>query len=186
MLFRYHRLPGVNFQASELDGLLWVLLPVSHQVKLAVASVYVPPVSSPYFCNQFVAQLSSEIDQYSHSWLVVLAGDFNAHIGALPSIIHAPHPIFYERRRCSRFTRAFGKQIVDMCNRLNLLVLNGLLDIPSHNGWQPTRLAGDAAVDLVITSSSILPYIQLFEVSDEDVDTVTPTIYRWCSICSCR
>ena len=168
MLFRSHRLPGVDFRASSLDGLLWVLLPVG-QTKLAVASIYVPPASSPYFCNQLIERLSSEILHYSRSWVVVLTGDFNAHIGDMPSIIQTPELVFFDRHRCSRLTKPFGKKLVEMCNDLNLLILNGLHAVPSTNGWQPTRLVGDAAVDLIIISSALLPYVRHFQVSGDDI-----------------
>ena len=155
------------------DGILWILLDRGHTMKLAVASVYIPPASSPY-CTKLLRDrfncLRHDLLKFKPVYDVILLGDFNAAIGCTPALLNSLGQVQHSIQRgcCSSKMNLHGRKLCELAEAFELVIVNGL-HIPGVEPPKPTTVLGHDVLDYAVVDTRLLPLLQTFLVDEEDV-----------------
>ena len=135
---------------------------------ILLCSCYIPPNHSPYFNPDIFPNLENDINFFKRDYFVVLAGDFNARTGVehdfinydscnlAPGGISPPTTKIAPRKSFDTHVNDLGKQLLEMCNSLDLRILNGRCKGDSLGQITFHGNQGSSTVDYIIASHEIL------------------------------
>jgi hypothetical protein len=186
------------------QNILWLKLDkmffgLSHDVYLCV--VYIPPISSPHYDNDFIS-LEGEVSTFSSKGKIVLIGDFNSRTGENPDFIEKDSsqindfdgvdllsPDYVTDTELKRVNQDFiinshGKTLLDLCSSSRLRILNGRFLGDSLDYFTYMSNNGFSSVDYAILSESLLPSVKYSKTNDFTYlpDHVQIELYLKCSI----
>ncbi|KAI4885658.1 hypothetical protein NFI96_003646 [Prochilodus magdalenae] len=129
-----------------------------------LCAVYTPPIESPYYDEEDVHTLHTEISHFQAQGNVLLCGDFNARTGSKLDYIDPQGnkhvfgqsslyltPTLRSRNNLDRTTNKSGKELVQLCRALGLYMLNGRVRGDSFGRFTYCSALGASVVDYAIT-----------------------------------
>ena len=164
-------------------------------------AVYIPPISSPHYDNDFIS-LEGEVSTFSSKGKLVLIGDFNSRTCQNPDFIEKNSsqindfdgvdllpPDYVTDTELKRVNQDFiinshGKNVLDLCLSSWLRILNGRFLGDSLGYFTYMSNNGFSSVDYAILSESLLPSVKYFKTNDFTYlsDHVQIELYLKCSI----
>jgi hypothetical protein len=160
-----------------------------------IGCVYIPNESSIHFDSEWSAAVINDILSLSDTGLpLILLGDFNARTGNLDDFMDCDNFVAHEcgldvysdvyfdkrdvlasdnfhvtRHNCDRTINNNGRKLVELCQILNLKILNGRCGADKEKGEYTCRTAnGQSTVDYALISSDSIPNISDFHVDNFD------------------
>jgi hypothetical protein len=136
-----------------------------------LCAVYIPPISSPHYDNDFIS-LEGEVSTFSSKGKIVLIGDFNSRTGQNPDFIEKDSsqindydgvdllPPDYvtdtELKRVNQdcIINSHGENMLDLCLSSRLRILNGRFLGDSLGYFTYISNNGFSSVDYAILSES--------------------------------
>ena len=129
-----------------------------------LCAVYTPPIESPYYDEEDVLTLHTEISHFQAQGNVLLCGDFNARTGSKLDYIDPQGnkhvfgqsslyltPTLRSRNNLDRTTNKSGTELVQLCRALGLYMLNGRIRGDSFGRFTYCSALGASVVDYAIT-----------------------------------
>ena len=181
MLVKTRLFPYIQkMDKTKSKCILWVALGASHDViYLIVGAVYIPCVSSIHNDVSDYDTISEDMvalhAKYNCPFL--LLGDCNSRTGKLDdflsqnSVKHTFQSLGLETKRynCDEKVDVNGRHLIDLCNDLNLCIVNGRFGQDKSVGQCTcVKTSGQSLVDYAIVSSSLFPSITDFYVDKFD------------------
>ena len=169
---------GISRQQSLMEkDVIWVRLDKTFfglNRDIFVAAAYRPPRESTV--GTFYSKLEKDITKYSSKGDIILIGDFNSRIGQLDQTISHIYideldnmnsrQLFLGDKRTSQdtTTNKKGKDFLDLCNKSQLVILNGrkLGDISGK--YTCHKYNGSSVVDFIATSYNLYSKVKYFKV----------------------
>lgn len=132
----------------KVEGVQWIRINTG-SVNLFVGCVYFPPWKGGriYQNNDALSELEADIVEFQQQGMVMCMGDFNAHIGNIPSIIGRET---FGRVSCDGNTDCYGKTFVSAMNSVGFVILNGVNSVADFTYDGP---AGKSVVDFICVDS---------------------------------
>ena len=145
-----------------------------------LCAVYVPPISSTHFENDFVS-LENEMCSFAKLGKIILMGDFNARTGQSPDFIDEDSsqinnfdasnllPANYEvdseinRTNQDIVINSHGKSLLELCISSRLRILNGRYIGDSLGNHTFMSVNGYSTVDYALVSASLLSSVKYFK-----------------------
>ncbi len=181
---------GIKLINSSLPDVLWLKLNKDFfnlDKDIFLATIYLPPLHSHWYDNlgyDIFDELGIEILEFSQKGMILLAGDFNAKTANetglplpqdmdpnepyLPTGVHEVN--FYRMSKDNNPIDPFGRSLLDICNNLSLVILNGNVGTDKNIGsftFQRKLYNGklqQSVIDYMIASLDLLPLISEFEI----------------------
>lgn len=129
-----------------------------------LCAVYTPPVESPYYDEEYISSLHTEISHFQAQGNVLLCGDFNARTGSKLDYVDpqgnkhvfgqcSPYltPALRIRNSLDHSVNKSGKELVHLCRALGLYMLNGRIRGDSLGRFTYCSALGASVVDYAIT-----------------------------------
>ena len=177
------------------DSVMWVKLEFGEDSleQLILGAVYVPHEGSKYHENTIFDDIANDCIflKAKYNAPICLIGDFNARTGLLKDFVEtADFPIFQagpglnlddaitsideleslgictRRINQDRATNNNGRQLIEMCKSLDLLVVNGRIGKDKNIG--KFTCDGKSVIDYVIASAELFPQLLNFYVDSFD------------------
>lgn len=173
-------------KGTKSENRLWLKLDrnfFDFDKDLYVCSVYIPPINSNYYENDFET-LENEISIFANKGKILLVGDFNSRTGCHPDYIVNDSlrlndfseenilPRNYlidsvdERKNQDKISNNHGKKLLEMCISSRLRILNGRYMGDSLGFFTCLTSNGLSCVDYAILSESLLPSVLYFITQD--------------------
>jgi endonuclease/exonuclease/phosphatase family metal-dependent hydrolase len=148
-----------------------------------LCAVYIPPISSPHYDNDFIS-LEGEVSTFSSKGKIVLIGDFNSSTGENPNFIVKDSsqindfdgvdllPPDYvtdtELKRVNQdvIINSHGNNLLDLCLSSRQRILNGRFLRDSLGYFTYMSNNGFSSVDYAILSESLLSSVTYFKTND--------------------
>lgn len=162
-------------------------------VNIVIGNVYIPPEGSKYSDKDNFETLTAQILDYSIDNHIIMCGDFNAHTGTLDDICNFDHNVLNTLELNDNFMNDFlndlrdndatinlplrknsdvkrinnyGKELIDLCKNLNLVVVNGRAGNDSSLGKCTTK--DNSVIDYFLVNPTLFEHINEFEVHPFD------------------
>jgi len=147
--------------------------------KINVALFYIPNEGSKYWYNTIMEDIENDIfeQQTKNDCPMFIMGDLNARTGLLKDCIQTddacPDPNWNnttnERYNQDKKTNNNGKALIEICNNLNLNIINGRFGADKNVGkFTCSTYNGSSTIDYILTSDSLLDKIKEFDIHDFD------------------
>jgi hypothetical protein len=166
-----------------------------------LCAVYIPPISSPHYDNDFIS-LEGEVSTFSNKGNIVLIGDFSSRTGQNPDFIEKDSsqindfdgvdllpPDYVTDTELKRINQDFiinsyGTNLLDLCLSSRLRILNGRFLGDSLGYFTHMLNNGFSSVNYAILSESLMPSMKYFKTNDFTYlsDRVQIELYLQCSI----
>ena len=142
-----------EMRRSELEDLIWVRVEVGRE-KMFVGGVYLVPGSSTRKgkAREIIEkEIGGDIARFTQEGHVVLAGDWNCKIGRLASIVGGRE---FDRRNTSRRADTRGRKVVELMNRSDMVILNGIRGSTAQDTYDGPR--GGSVNDYIAVSRGVV------------------------------
>jgi hypothetical protein len=171
--FHNHLSPNLSqWKEGSHDSYLWLQVNRSVAHNLFVYVVYIAPIGSKHKIKSLFQNLAVDIvEVQTIGGIVLLGGDFNAHIVVLPNtidtsdlceLLHAPElaetkqpSVVAKRQDPNASVGGWGCELLALCYDIRLFILNGRT--PGDKSGEFTCLANGAhnTIDYIIGSHAI-------------------------------
>ena len=148
---------------------------------LFICACYVPPVSSPYYEDDFL-KLENEILNISNLGDILIVGDLNARISDTPDFIYNENEsqssiqnilpdnysvdVNLHRHATDKVLNTQGQGLIDLCIASQLRILNGRFVGDMFGNFTCHKSYGASTVDYALTSVDLINSINFFKVND--------------------
>ena len=178
---------------TKAECVLWIKFTHKNGFQAIFGSVYIPCESSRFYYQEVFDELENDIiDLRSRFGLpMCLFGDFNAHTGLQDDLLCPDETIaqftgcemlkenyIYDSIQQNKYLTAYrynqdetpinknGRQIISMCQSLDMCLLNGRTGRDKFVGKQTCHKSNrnDSVIDYVIADCKMIPYLQDFYV----------------------
>lgn len=136
-LYKYELGKNIKEINNKSNNIMWMIYK-KNEAQYLIAAVYNPPKYSEYENRQLFTELENEItwmqDRYSNAVLIIV-GDFNARVAEVQEVEEADGSTkgnnlkfdigLPKRKNQDKVINDYGKKMVELCKKLDLLVLNG-------------------------------------------------------------
>ena len=176
---------------TESECTLWLKLKLSEKDECILGVVYMPCETSRFYDEEMFSQIENDIVTLKARYKIpiCLSGDFNAHTGQDDDFINPddfladitgcnmlgeeimkscnelnPNFTCYRYSQDKAEVNRNGKQLLSLCQGLNLKIVNGRLGSDKYLGGSTCQKTNGSVIDYVIVCEDMLPYVSDFIV----------------------
>lgn len=131
---------------------------------LYLCAIYIPPIDSPYYEEEYMNNLYTDISHFQAQGNVLLCGDLNARTGSEIDFLDTQgnihvfgqnhmhlSPNLLQRNSLDHVINKNGKELVHLCRTLGLYMLNGRIRGDSLGRFTCCSPLGASVVDYAVT-----------------------------------
>lgn len=162
---------------KQAENKLWLKISketLSTPQNVFLCAIYIPPLESPYFCEETFPNLEKEIIHFQSKGHIIICGDLNARTGDQPDFIcnqgdhfitggNVYFPSQHSRENSDKGVNTHGKNLLQLCRSLGLYIINGRLRGDTFGRLTHSSALGSSTVDYSITDLD-LSYLRAFTV----------------------
>ena len=176
---------------TESECTLWLKLKLSEKDECILGVVYMPCETSRFYDDEMFSQIENDIVTLKARYKIpiCLSGDFNAHTGQDDDFINPddfladitgcdmlgeeimkscnelnPNFTCYRYSQDKAEVNRNGKQLLSLCQGLNLKIVNGRLGSDKYLGGSTCQKTNGSVIDYVIVCEDMLPYVSDFNI----------------------